>query len=119
MYYTTNLIPNINLAGRFTVLNSLLHSTCVSLKIIHVSTAYIQSIYSSTHITVLSAYKPHPGSGESPTLPGALNGGPDVDTPSKIPNQTIEVINDIPAVTFPILSRQRTAMKIYYSTYDA
>jgi len=33
--------------------------------------------------TMLSAYSPQPGSGESPTLPGALKGGPDVDTPAK------------------------------------
>ena len=32
--------------------------------------------------TVLSAYSPQPGNGESPTLPGALKGGPDVDTPT-------------------------------------
>ena len=36
-------------------------------------------------LTVLSAYSPHPGSGESPTLPGTLKGGPDVDTPMTRP----------------------------------
>ena len=44
---------------------------------------YIQGIHNSTHVTMLSAYRPHPGSGESPTRPGVLNGGPDVDTPSE------------------------------------
>lgn len=32
-------------------------------------------------LTALSAYRPQPGSGESPTRPGALKGFPDVETP--------------------------------------
>ena len=35
--------------------------------------------------TISSAYKPHPGRGESPTRPGSLKGGPDVDTPAATP----------------------------------
>lgn len=32
-------------------------------------------------LTVQSANKPQPGSGESPTLPGDLKGAPEVETP--------------------------------------
>lgn len=34
-------------------------------------------------LTVWSAYRPQPGSGESPTLPGDLKGAPDVETPAQ------------------------------------
>ena len=44
--------------------------------------------------TLSSAYKPHPGKGESPTRPGALKGGPEVETP---------------AAKWPHLSRHKTA----------
>lgn len=32
--------------------------------------------------TMCSAYRPHPGRGESPTLPGDLKGAPEVETPT-------------------------------------
>lgn len=39
--------------------------------------------YKAAQLTVWSAYRPQPGSGESPTRPGDLKGAPDVETPAQ------------------------------------
>lgn len=39
--------------------------------------------FGSCKLAMCSAYRPHPGRGESPTLPGDLKGAPEVETPEK------------------------------------
>lgn len=54
---------------------------CCSYWIQEESGTYIINYNHAQH-TSSSAYRPQPGKGESPTRPGGLKGGPEVDTPA-------------------------------------